>query len=176
MAAEQEDISCASSQNQTENKTKEGTGHLKEMEDYLKHMLLTKDVGKNPPRLVGEVRLLKGLVVHKNRGPRQQGGCGSFPLKGEKQGTQDGLPNTECQCQNQETTQHPVVKGHRVCLCWETRNPLGTKALCFFSFLILKGAKAQDLCSQPLALSPSKGKVDCSLMRRVQCERPRRAV
>ena len=40
------------------------------MEDYLKNMLLTKDVGKNPPRLVGEVRLLKGLVVHKNRGPR----------------------------------------------------------------------------------------------------------
>ena len=47
-------------------------------------------------------------------------------------------------------------KGCRVCLCWGEKTPAGNKATIFF--LILKGAKAQRLCSQPLNLSPNEGR------------------
>ena len=42
----------------------------------------------------------------------------------------------------------------------ETQDLLETKTL-FFSFLTLKGTKAQVLCSQPLTLGPSEEKANC---------------
>lgn len=52
---------------------------------------------------------------------------------------------------------YPAVKGHEVCLCWEVTRPMGDKDF-LFSFLILKGGKAQVLCLQQLSLGPTERK------------------
>ena len=54
------------------------------------------------------------------------------------------------------------MKDHGIFLCWGETRPARDKATIFF--LILKGAKAQVLCSQPLTLGPSEGRVHIGVM------------
>ena len=81
-------------------------------------------------RRKGEVIKGAGLFTRAVGGGWQQD-CESFPLKGEKRGTETRLPNTEQHWKSEDYIA-PSCEGHKVCLYSGETKPAGDKATIFF--------------------------------------------